>query len=133
MKSLEEIRQLAITAIKSLNDTHYPTLPVNYPNYSNVDFENLSGPFVAVEIRIGSTVEADDIGGAEVMVKGALLISYLYEIGLGMQGAAGYLDVVKDNLCFKTISGINYRGMNIYNVSPYPGIVGQRAELEFLV
>lgn len=132
MKSLEEIRRLTITAIKGLNDTHYSTLPVNYPNYSNVDFENLSGPFVAVELRMGETVEAEDISGAEVLIRGKILISYLYEIGVGSQGAAGYLDTIKDNLCFKKIEGINYQGMKIYNVSPYPGIVGQQAQVEFL-
>ena len=133
MKALEEIRQLTITAIKQINDTSFPTLPVNYPNYSNVDFENLAGPFVAVEIRLGDKVDASDVGGDEVLVSGKLVLSYLYEIGSGMQGAAEYLDVVKSTLCFTTIEGVNYGGMRIYNVSPYPGIVGQMAEIDFLV
>ena len=132
MKALEEIRQLAIAAIKNINDTHYPTLPTNYPNYSNVDFENLSGPFVAVEIRIGDKVDAFDVGSEDFLISGKLVISYLYEIGAGMQGSAGYLDTVKNSLCFKTIEGLNYQGMAIYNVSPYPGIVGQMTEIGFL-
>lgn len=130
--SLEEIRRTVISTFKTLVDASYPTLLVEYPNRTAADREHLTGPFVSVDIELSSYMEKFGISDEEMIIKGRLVVYYLYTDNTGMNGSAAFLDSLKDTFCYKQISGITYQDMAVYNVYPSPGIVGQKAVLKFM-
>jgi len=131
MKAIEEVRQAVMTLFKTLHTTNYPTMLVNYPNRVSVDTENLTAPFISVEITAGGDVVLDDLGSRDVRIEGLILINYLQAIGRGTTGSAAYSDMLNAGMCNQKIGGVTYGGLKIYNVSPAPGIVGQSNKITF--
>lgn len=130
--SLEEIRQTAVSAFKTMHDTYFSTLPIEYPNYTSADEEHMTGPYVALDIDMARYMEQFGIGDSESIVRGRLVVYYLYPENTGMNGVGNYLDKIKDTFCYRQLSGISYMEMVTYNVFPSPGLVGVRAEVKFM-
>ena len=133
MNNLEEVRQVLFSTFKSFHAASFAVVPVNYPNYLTIDAEHLDAPFVSVQLSFNFGTEAYDISSATDIVRGELLISYLYPEGTGLNRSMTYSDMLRSNFCFKKISGISFKGLKILEVSPAPGIVGQMNVLGFLI
>lgn len=133
MNSFEEIRQTIFMTFKTLHDASYSTVPVNWPNFLSVDTEALNGSFVSVQLVFKSQTEMYDITAGSDIVRGELLVSYLRPSGKGFTGSSAYSDMLRNNFCYQTKSGIHYQGLTILEVSPAPGIVGQMNVIPFLI
>ena len=134
MISLEEIRSTIFTAFKTIHEaSSYASVPVNWPNFATVDYENMPAAVVAVEINFARQVAGYDTTGDEIMISGELLVSYLRKSGTGLTGAAGYTDVLNAGFAFKRLSGIYYGAARVLSVSPYPGVVGVMNVIGFRV
>lgn len=132
MNSIEEIRATIATTLKTIHDASHAAIPVMWPNFTTIDLENLTGPFVSVEI-VWDYVALAGCGETDSLVKGRLLISFLRKSGDGLTGAASYADTLLQHICFKKLSGITYQELKVLSVSPYPGIVGQMNVIPFMV
>ena len=133
MNSIEEIRAAIATTLKSINDTYHAAVPVMWPNFTTVDLENLSGPFISIELSLAKDIDLFGCGQTETLTRGEILISYLRKSGDGLTGAATYTDTLLQRLCYKKLSGVTYQGLKVLSVSPYPGIVGQMNVVSFMV
>ena len=133
MNRLEEIRQVLFTVFKELHNAFFPTVPISWPNFATVDTENLTGPFVSVQLSFRTATEAYDITADTDIIRGELLISYLRPAGTGMTGSAGYSDMLRTGLCFQEVDGVRFAGLSVLEVSPAPGIVGAMNILKFMV
>lgn len=133
MNSIEEIRQTIFSTFKALHDASFPSIQVNWPNYSTVDIENLAGAFVSVQLSFNFATEVFDITSLDDIVRGELLISYLRPTNTGATGSAAYSDMLRANLCYKDKSGIHFGDLSILEVSPAPGCVGQMNVIKFMV
>lgn len=133
MNSIEEIRQTVFSTFKAFHDASYSAVPVNWPNYSTVDAEALTGSFVSVQLAMQSGSEVYDVTALSDIVRGELLVSYLRPTGAGLTGSAEYADMLRTNICQKKLSGIVFFSMKILEVSPAPGIVGQMFVIPFMI
>ena len=133
MNTLEEVRTTIYTTFKALHDASFSNVTVNPPNYSLVDLEHLTGPFVTYSLDFSSGIEMYDTSAEAGIIKGKLRVSYLYSLGTGMNGSAGYSDMLWAGLCNKKISDITFHNLTILSVSPYPGIVGQMNVIPFMI
>lgn len=134
MNSLEEIRQTVATTLQTLHNVVYSATPIIWPNFMTVDMENLTGSFVSVEITIARDTEMFGVGeNTNIIVRGELVISYLRPAGAGLTGAMGYSDMLLTTLCNRKLSGVTYFGLQQYQVSPYPGVVGVMNRVAFCV
>lgn len=131
MNRLEEIRQVLFAAFKALHTASFPTVPISWPNFATVDTENLTSPFVSVQLSFRFGTEAYDITADTDIVRGELLISYLRPAGTGLTGSAGYSDMLRTGLCFQKVSGVTFSGLSVLDVSPAPGCVGHMNILQF--
>lgn len=133
MISLEEIRSTIFTAFKTIHEaSSYASVPVNWPNFATVDYEHMPDTVISVALSFGQQIDNYDTTGADVVVVGELLVSYLRKAGTGLTGAAGYTDVLLNGLAFKRLSGVNYRAPRVLSVSPYPGVVGTMNVIKFM-
>lgn len=133
MNRLEEIRQVLFAAFKALHNASFPTVPISWPNFATVDTENLTGPFVSVQLSFRFATEAYDITSDSDIVRGELLISYLRPVGTGLTGSASYSDMLRESFCFQKVEGVTFSGLSVLDVSPAPGILGHLNILKFTV
>ena len=133
MNSIEEVRSTIILTFKGFHDALFPNVPANYPNYITVDAEHLTAPFVSVQLTFRNGTTIYDVSGLADIIRGELLVSYLYPAGTGMNGSMVYSDMLRNSMTNKKLSGITYLGMTILEVSPAPGIVGQMNVIAFMI
>lgn len=134
MITIEEVRSTVFSAFKAIHDaSSYASVPINWPNFTTVDYEHMPDTVISVALSFGQNIAAYDTFGDGVIVSGELMISYLRRAGSGLTGAAGYTDVLMQGLSFKRLSGINYKAPRVLAVSPYPGVVGTMNVIPFIV
>lgn len=133
MNSIEEVREVIFSTFKAVHEASYPGLPVSWPNFSTVDGESLSGPFVSVQLTFRNSGMIYDITAFDDIIKGELLVSYLRPAGTGLTGSGAYSDTLRTGICNRRLSGITFFGCGILEVSPAPGIVGQMNVITFQV
>lgn len=133
MNSYSDIRFAVLSTFKGFHDSLFPSVPANYPNYALVDTEHLEGPFISVQLSFNTATEVYDVVANDDIVRGEILISYLYPVGTGSNGSSNYSDMLRTNLSNKKIQGVTFFGLSILEVSPAPGIVGQMNILPFMI
>lgn len=133
MGTYQEIKTLLFTTFKALHNAAFANIPINWPNYSVVDLESLANPFVSVQLVFKSNLEMFDVGNSGDIVRGEMLVSYLCPANTGLPGSSAYSDMLRSQFCFKNIGGVSFRGLQILEVSPAPGIVGQMNVIPFMV
>lgn len=133
MNSIDEIRKELIGGVKTFLSASYPSLLVNWPNKFIVDPEKQTTPYVQVELTFSGQSEPLDSGASNMIVRGNLMIYYLYPAGTGGNGSTAFSDAVKNAFCFKSIGKITMKGLAIVDVDPFPGIVGQMNALAFMI
>jgi len=133
MNGLEDVRQACFSAFKALHNASFSAIPINWPNFSTVDAESLTGPFVSVQLSFRFGTEIADVTAIDDMVKGELLVSYLRPAGTGLTGSPTYSEMLRSGLCNRKVSGVTYYGLKILDVSPAPGIVGHMNVIPFMV
>ena len=134
MNSVEEIRQVVATTFQTAHNVAYSSVPLLWPNFQTVDPEHLTGSFVSVEMTLVSDSEMFGIGQPDnVVFKGELIVAYLRPTGAGLTGAAAYADMILQNICNRTISGVTYFGLRQASHSPHPGFVGVLNRIPFCV
>lgn len=133
MNGLEEVRLVCFSTFKALHNASFPSMPINWPNFSTVDAESLTGPFISVQLSFRFGTEIADVTAIDDMIKGELLVSYLRPTGSGLTGSWAYADMLRAGLCNKKIGGITYYGLKVLDVSPAPGIVGHMNVIPFMV
>lgn len=109
----EDLRTKLATAVDTLIDASYPSLPVNYPNRLAVDPEGRTEPFVQVYF-IFAPVRQINLGQRVVRVDGSLNFTYFYRPGTGTAASSAFSDFLVDKFGLRTITGITFR-----TVSPY--------------
>lgn len=133
MKSVEEIRQVVITKIKTLLTTSFASVKVAYPNNFNIDLENFSDPyFISVDLELGTDIEASDIGNSDISVYGSLIVHAVFVSGKGWAGTGSLTDSLTSNFISKSVDGIDYTTMIVYNTAPYPGYKGRKHVIKFV-
>lgn len=134
MNTLVDIQQSILTAFKTLHDAQHPTVDVNYPNLTVVDYENFTGNyFVGVELSWGDGIVGADLLMDQADITGRLYVSTHYKRDSGFTGAAAYVDMLLTGLCGKTLNHISYLGMKVYDISAHPGFVGKKCAIPFRV
>ena len=133
MKSLEEIRRILLTDVKTVLSTNLPSVKVAYPNFFNIDLENFTDPyFIMVDIELGSDVVAGDIGKSDISVYGSLIVHAVFVNDKGWAGSTGLTDILAANFLSTQVNGIDYTTMKVYNSAPYPGYKGRKHVIKFI-
>ena len=130
MISLEDVRQEVIGAIQSFQETHYPTMKVNYPNFTVVDIEHQKDPFIKVELDF-KDIEQAAIGERELLVPGILRVYFYYREGQGMSGAYSYTDALNTYLGMTQVGAIWYHVAKPMNIKTFPGWEGCLNTIKF--
>ncbi len=127
---VEEVRQEIISTFKAAQDTAYPSMLVNYPNYLVVDLEHQEEPFVTVGLDLVETPVAA-LGEREILVKGTLILYYYYREGTGVSSAFTYTDFINAELGMKLVNAIQYHAVKSNTFQAYPGWGGRMTVLSF--
>ena len=133
MKTFEGIRIALFTMFKSVHEGLFPSVPINFPYFSVIDAEKLSGAFVSVQLVYKLGVEVLDTASSDDIVRGELLVSYLYPSGTGLNSSFTYSDMLRDNFSNCKVQDVTFFEMKVLDVSPAPGIVGQMNVLPFMI
>jgi len=130
MISLEEVRQSVVAAFKDVHDTHYSSTLVNYPNFTVVDLEHQTDPFVNVELDFTNTEQAA-LGEKEIYVHGILYVTFYFRDGSGMSGAYSYTDMLNQYLGMSVFNSIGYQAAKVINIQTFPGWQGSMNQIPF--
>jgi len=132
MISVEEVRQEIITTFKAAQNSFYPSMLVNYPNYMVVDIEHQEEPFVTVGLDLTETPVAA-LGEREILVNGSLFLFYYYRTGTGVASSFTYTDFVNMQLGMKLEGAIQYQAVHSAIFQDIPGWDGRVTTLPFIV
>lgn len=131
MISLEALRTEVETNLKTLLDTYCSVYPPMWQNLVTIDLENLSTPFLAVEIDCPRTTRMTGLGTGLSNVFGEIRVSFLCAVGKGLDGYTDVSGVLLEHLSNREINAVVYEELRVLNVSPYPGIVGKMNIIPF--
>lgn len=132
MKSVEEIRQVIITKLKTLLTASFSSVKVAYPNNFNIDLENFTDNyFINVDLEIAD-IDAGDVGNSDISVSGSLIVHAVFTVGKGWAGTGALTDSLVSNFVSKKASEIDYTTMKVYNTAPYPGYKGRKHVIKFI-
>jgi hypothetical protein len=116
--------------ILDFHTANYPSLEVNTPNRFVTDVENMSDPFVVMELSLVPRAMGLPIKSL-VRVSGELILNYYIREGQGVSKQLQYTDSLMSFIGLSTINKITFMEVTPYVNSGIPGFAGTMNSVEF--
>lgn len=127
---LDDVRAAVISNFKTVHDTYFPAMKVNYPNLNVVDLERQVDPFVSLYLDL-SKLQRAALGEKELLVPGSLYVSFYFKENTGTKASSQYTDMLNNALGMKQVGFIYYREVRPMEIKTFPGWVGTMNHLMF--
>lgn len=128
----ETTRQKIIAAVAAFHAAYAPTTEVNYPGKFKTDPEQVTSPFVTIELDM--TMQAMSLPARKcVRIKGLLIFNHYGRSGLGIKVFTTYTDLLYSYFCMRTIDQVTYWSVNPYNNVAIPGYDGVMNVVDFSI
>jgi hypothetical protein len=116
MTTFEDVRQAAVTKLKTYMDATYPTVIVDYENRLRVDLLQQTQPFLTFEVEFNDGEQASIENNPIHRYSGAFCMAVFVREQEGSALQNTYLQALSDQ--FKTTS---FSGVNTRTAKPMPG------------